>query len=82
VEFLTVNEIAERLRLNPQTIRNWIDAGNLPAYRVGGRRVRVSREDFDAFVRAREELPPSPPALQPAAIWDGEIPAPTIPLRW
>jgi hypothetical protein len=23
-EYLTVNEIAERLQLNPQTLRNWI----------------------------------------------------------
>jgi excisionase family DNA binding protein len=32
--FLTVNEIAEQLRLHPQTIRNWIDQGKLPALRV------------------------------------------------
>jgi excisionase family DNA binding protein len=33
-EYLTVNEIAEHLKLNPQTVRNWIDAGSLPAVRV------------------------------------------------
>jgi excisionase family DNA binding protein len=38
-EFLTVAEVAERLKLNQQTIRNWIDAGTLPALRIG-RRVR------------------------------------------
>lgn len=48
-EFLTVNEIAEHLRLNQQTVRNWIDQGQLPAVRVG-RRVRVRRRDFDRLV--------------------------------
>ena len=33
-EFLTVAEVAETLKLNQQTIRNWIDAGSLPALRV------------------------------------------------
>ena len=44
--FLTVAEVAERLKLNQQTVRNWIDQGSLPAVRVG-RRVRIKRSDFD-----------------------------------
>lgn len=36
-EFLTVKEVAELLRLNQQTVRNCIDAGSLPAVRVGAR---------------------------------------------
>ena len=38
--FLTVAEVAEILKLNQQTVRNWIDQGSLPALRVG-RRVRI-----------------------------------------
>jgi excisionase family DNA binding protein len=34
-EFLNVAEVAELLKLNPQTIRNWLDRGELPAVRVG-----------------------------------------------
>jgi excisionase family DNA binding protein len=45
-EFLTVDEVAARLKVNPQTVRNWIDRRALPAYRIG-RRVRISRADFD-----------------------------------
>src|ERR1700751_2059991 len=45
-EFLTVAEVAEMLKLNQQTVRNWIDHGSLPALRVG-RRVRIKRSDFD-----------------------------------
>ncbi len=45
-EFLTVAEVAELLKLNQQTVRNWIDQGSLPALRVG-RRVRIRRSDLD-----------------------------------
>jgi excisionase family DNA binding protein len=34
-EFLTVAEVAERLKLNQQTVRDWIDADRLPAVRPG-----------------------------------------------
>jgi excisionase family DNA binding protein len=44
--FLTVAEVAEMLKLNQQTVRNWIDQGSLPAVRVG-RRVRIRRSDLD-----------------------------------
>jgi excisionase family DNA binding protein len=43
--FLTVAEVAEMLKLNQQTVRNWIDQGSLPALRVG-RRVRIKRSDL------------------------------------
>jgi excisionase family DNA binding protein len=46
-EYLTVAEIASELKLNQQTIRNWIDQGSLRAVRVGARRVRVLRSDLD-----------------------------------
>ncbi len=49
-EYLTVDEVARRLKLNPQTIRNWIDRGSMPAVRIG-RRVRVLRSDFDRLVQ-------------------------------
>jgi excisionase family DNA binding protein len=51
-EYLTVAEVAELLKLNPQTIYNWIDAGKLPATRAGNRRVRIARADLDAFLDA------------------------------
>ena len=50
--FLTVGDVAELLRLNQQTVRNWIDRGELPAVRVGPRRVRIKRSDLDRFIAA------------------------------
>src|SRR5438105_10512310 len=51
-EFLTVREVADLLKINQQTIRNWIDRGDFPAVRVGPRRVRIRRVDLDAFLAA------------------------------
>jgi excisionase family DNA binding protein len=48
-EYLTVKEMAERLKLNQQTLRNWIDAGSLPAVRIG-RGVRVRRVDLERIL--------------------------------
>jgi len=55
-ELLTVAEMAAILRLNQQTIRNWIEAGTLPAIRIG-RRVRIRRADFNALVSAHPAGP-------------------------
>jgi excisionase family DNA binding protein len=63
-EFLTVAEIARILKLNQQTVRNWIDQGTLPALRVG-RRVRVRRSDFDARSSAVEPRPHHPAPRRP-----------------
>jgi excisionase family DNA binding protein len=52
-EFLSVAEVAELLKLNKQTVYNWVDAGTLPSTRIG-RRVRIRREDFDALVGGSE----------------------------
>jgi excisionase family DNA binding protein len=41
------------LRLNPQTVRNTIDRGELAAIRVGPRRVRVRKSALDLPRRKR-----------------------------
>jgi excisionase family DNA binding protein len=78
-EVLTVAEIAERLKLNQQTIRNWIDDGRLPHLRIG-RRVRVYKADYDAFLKAAEP-DTSTTAERVQSIWDGHIPPPISPAR-
>ena len=84
-EFLTVAEVAAILRLNQQTIRNWIDAGKLPAVRVGARRVRIPRSDFDRLIsegyggsKPAPRRDPQATADPQPSIWDGEIPPPYV----
>ena len=73
--FLTVAEVAELLRLNQQTVRNWIDAGSLPAVRVG-RRVRIKRSDLNRILESgyRGTPPPASTIEGPNAtdFWSGE----------
>jgi excisionase family DNA binding protein len=73
--FLTVAEVAEMLKLNQQTVRNWIDQGSLPALRVG-RRVRIRRSDFDRLVTEGSTRPfdsaTSPVGPTAEDFWSGE----------
>ena len=66
--YWTVAELAERLRLNQQTLRNWIDQGSLPAVRIG-RRVRVLNSDFERLVAG--DAAGNAPSPQAIAFWDG-----------
>jgi len=47
---MTVAEVAEFLKVNQQTVRNWIDNGELPAVRVGVRRVRIRRSEIEKML--------------------------------
>jgi excisionase family DNA binding protein len=73
--FLTVAEVAEMLKLNQQTVRNWIDQGSLPAVRVG-RRVRIRQSDLDRLLDEGRTggQAPSGEELGPTAedFWGGE----------
>ena len=50
--FLTVQEVAEVLRVSTMTVYRLIKAGELPAVRVG-RSFRVSEPDVDAYLSSR-----------------------------
>ena len=76
--YLTVAEVAQTLKLNQQTVRNWIDQGSLPALRVG-RRVRIRRSDFQRILdQSYSGAPPPPPSPAPDPgpsaedFWGGE----------
>jgi excisionase family DNA binding protein len=63
--FEGVEEVAERLLVDPQTVRRWIKSGNLKAYKPG-REYRILSSDLDAFLEARsspkDRSRPSPEA--------------------
>ena len=49
--WLTIEEAAAYLRVSDRTIRRALAAGDVKAYRVGGRRdLRFRREDLDAYL--------------------------------
>ncbi len=49
-EYLTVAEAATLLRVAPSTIRRWIRAGDVPAHRIGRRRVALRRADLARLI--------------------------------
>ena len=49
-EYLTATEAAALPRVAPSTVRRWIRAGQLPAYRFGQRRVAIRRTDLDEVI--------------------------------
>ena len=49
--YATVAEAARLLRVSVPTIWRWIDSGRLPAYRVGGRSIRIRTVDLASLVR-------------------------------
>jgi excisionase family DNA binding protein len=56
-ELMTVEQVAALLRLNKQTIYNWIDAGTLPAVSVGERRVRIKKSVLDEIIGSAAIVP-------------------------
>jgi excisionase family DNA binding protein len=49
----TVEEVAEELRVHPETVRQWIREGELDAFDTG-RGYRISRKDLDDFIQRRK----------------------------
>jgi excisionase family DNA binding protein len=49
-EFVTPTALAEVLGLSLKTIRRMIAKGDLPAYRVGKKTIRIRRSDAEAFI--------------------------------
>jgi excisionase family DNA binding protein len=51
-KMLSVDEIADELGVNPETVRVWIRSGELVAYNIG-KGYRISRADLEDFIRRR-----------------------------
>jgi excisionase family DNA binding protein len=55
-EFLTPTEVAERLLIEPGTVRVWASRGLLPSIPTPGGHRRFRAQDVDAFVASRQVM--------------------------
>lgn len=55
---LTSKEVAEILKVKPQTVRLWVCKGKLKAYKVGGLKFKL--KDIESFVNSQSITPPRP----------------------
>ena len=53
-DVMTVSEVAQYLRVNPQTVYRKAKAGELPALRIG-RAIRFRKEELDASLKKLDE---------------------------
>jgi excisionase family DNA binding protein len=67
-QWMSVEEVARALDLQPRTVRNYIRDGRLPAVRIG-KQYRIAAADFAAMTGA---VPANP--IQPAGVTRGTDP--------
>ena len=54
-ELMTAPEVAERLRINVDTVRLWAREGRLPVVPLSTRSLRFRRSDIDALLASSVE---------------------------
>jgi|GraSoi_2013_60cm_1033757.scaffolds.fasta_scaffold425495_1 excisionase family DNA binding protein len=57
VVYLTVHDIATRLKVTDLTVRRWIEQGQLAAIKLKGGQYRIHPDDFADFLK-RQRLQP------------------------
>jgi len=53
--FLTAHELAEQLRVSPETIRAWARQGRIPRLRIGARPLLFDPDEVEAALRSRRK---------------------------
>ena len=48
---MTISAAAEYADVHPVTLRRWVAAGRLPAYRVGPRLLKIDLDDLESIIR-------------------------------
>ena len=48
--YYTIEEVAEMLKVNPESVRRWVRSKQLPAIKLGGKYIRVEAGDLDKFI--------------------------------
>jgi len=50
LNYYTIEEVAEMLKVNPESVRRWVRSKQLPAIKLGGKYIRVEAGDLDRFI--------------------------------
>lgn len=53
-EYLSIQDAAKRIKVNPNTIRNLIKSGDLKAVRIGSKIIRIRSTDLEALFTSVE----------------------------
>ncbi|HEU5383639.1 MAG TPA: helix-turn-helix domain-containing protein [Ktedonobacteraceae bacterium] len=53
-EVLTVQEVAQAMKVSERTVRNWVEKENLPAIPIGKRGYRISKRDLETWIEERK----------------------------
>ena len=64
-EYLSVKEAAAELGVSPSTIWRWIEAGRLPAQRIGPKLIRLRAVDVIGSLRAHDRPALAVPEVDP-----------------
>ena len=54
MELLTVEEVAERLKIEPETIRRWLRAGNIKGVKINDTTWRILDEELKRFIESSQ----------------------------
>ncbi len=54
MELLTVNELADRFRVRPETIKVWVKQGRIPVIRVTGKTLRFDAQAVTTALRDQQ----------------------------
>jgi excisionase family DNA binding protein len=49
--YYTIEEVANLLKVNPESVRRWVRSKKLPAIKLGGKYIRIEASDLDGFIK-------------------------------
>jgi len=59
-EYLTADEVAEKLKMHIRTVRRLLATGVLPGKKIGGKEWRVSAASLRAYIEGGDAKPVAP----------------------
>ena len=52
-QYYTTEEVAEMLKVTPDSVRRWIRDGKLKSIKLSGKFIRISQEDLQVFIQSQ-----------------------------